>query len=335
MKISNSFRYEVGSALAAVAILAGCAGATSQLQLTAPSARGIAPSLWNTSQDGRSWMALDAEKQNLLYVSTDTNTNGYPDDVYVYSYPKAKLVGTLAGFVTPEGECVDKSGDVFITQTDAADIVEYAHGGTSPIATLSDTGWAPQACAIDPTTGNLAVTNVATSNGGGGSIAIYSNASGTPAYYTDLYLYRPYFCGYDDSGNLFIDGFRTAYGTFQFAELPKGSSSFANINLNKHLFTPGGVQWDGKHVSVGDQGEGYGSTVYQTNGAGGKVVGTTPLNNSCEVAQFWIDGHQLVAPTNDCNQSVAFYRYPAGGDATRTISGLENAIFAVAVSPKK
>ena len=64
---------------------------------------------------------------------------------------------------SPYGECVDKAGDVFVADfggnTGTPAILEYAHGGTKPIATLSDPGYYPESCSIDPTTGNLAVTN--------------------------------------------------------------------------------------------------------------------------------------------------------------------------------
>ena len=57
----------------------------------------------------RSWIAPAAKTQNLLYISDD-GTN----DVYVYSWPKGRLLGTLRGFSYPQGECVDRKGDVWI-----------------------------------------------------------------------------------------------------------------------------------------------------------------------------------------------------------------------------
>jgi hypothetical protein len=39
-------------------------------------------------------------------------------------------------------------------------IFEFEHGGTSPIAILDDSHWFIGACAIDPKTGDLAVTGV-------------------------------------------------------------------------------------------------------------------------------------------------------------------------------
>ena len=46
-----------------------------------------------------SWMALGANKDDLLYVSDQGSR-----DVYIFSYPQGALVGTLTGFVNPRGE---------------------------------------------------------------------------------------------------------------------------------------------------------------------------------------------------------------------------------------
>jgi hypothetical protein len=85
---------------------------------------------------------------DLLYITGGTN------EVYVFSYPDGKLVQTLTGLQNPNGECVDPSGDIYITQS-TGDIVEYAHGGGSPINTFY-AAYATYGCAVDPTTGNLA-----------------------------------------------------------------------------------------------------------------------------------------------------------------------------------
>ena len=67
----------------------------------------------------------------LLYVS-DIGA----EDVDVFSYPGGKQVGKLTGFSEPAGLCTDRKGDVFVVDSGSDRILEYAHGGTSPIATL-------------------------------------------------------------------------------------------------------------------------------------------------------------------------------------------------------
>ena len=85
------------------------------------------------------------------------------DSVFVFSYPGLSQVGTLKSLnYSAQGECVDSAGDVFIATSNASytgTIFEYAHGGSTPIAELSDPGY-PWGCAVDPTTGTLAVSNL-------------------------------------------------------------------------------------------------------------------------------------------------------------------------------
>ena len=172
----------------------------------------------------------------------------------VYSYPRGKVEGTLTGFDVPAGECSDRAGNVFITSFLASEIVEYAHGGTSPIATLSDPGEYPVGCSVDPTTGNLAVTNQLTTSYFAGDLAIYPNASGTPTTYTAPNFYYYFFCTYDNKGNLYVDGLSngTNSSTGQYAELPAGSSNLESITIDQDIY-PLGIQWDGKYVAIGAQ----------------------------------------------------------------------------------
>ncbi|HEY2474430.1 MAG TPA: hypothetical protein VGI19_06465, partial [Candidatus Cybelea sp.] len=265
-------------------------------------------------------MASGAHKKtDLLYVSNEGN-----DVVYVYSWPRTKLVGTLTGFVETAGECVDNAGDVWIVNEGESDILEYAHGGTSPIATLSDPENFPVDCSIDPTTGNLAVTNIENTRQGQGSVAIYRHAKGTPALYTDSGIYEYYFCGYDDKGNLYFDGKPSEGGGFQFAELPHGSKTFTNITLNQSIGFPGGVRWDGAHVAVGDQDA---AVIYQfaISGSNGTEVGTTPLTGSNDVVGFWIERPKVIGP-NAGSADVMIWKYPAGGTAIKTLYGQDTPV---------
>lgn len=332
MKISSSTRYAVGIMLAG-ALLVACSSGASQL---APSTAmqqsavglgtnvpqlGRIPGLppWSVAASaahrdhGRSWMAPDAKTNDLLYISSSLN-----GDVYVYSYPSDNLKGTLTGFSSPAGECVDKSGHVFITSKSG--ILEYAHGGTTPIATLKDAGLA-QGCSVDPKTGNLAVTNYSTTSSPQGNVAIYKDAKGSPTYRTDSKIYNEDSCGYDNAGNLFVDGQDISSGGLRLSEIPSGRTFFRNITLNQTITGAGGVQWDGKHLAVGNNVEGSG-TIYQfaIKGEKGTKVGSTPLKGSSGVMQFWIEQARVIGPELGPND-VGIWAYPAGGSAKKTITG--------------
>jgi hypothetical protein len=276
---------------------------------------GLSPSV--TQSLSASWMAPDATKADLLYVS-DQAKNG----LYVFTYPQGKPEGILTGFNSPTGLCADRAGHIFALNGYGAEVVEYAHGGKNPMATLSDSGEYPSGCSVDPTTGNLAVANYTSTTGGPGSISIYAHAKGNPQKYKSSNIHYFYFCGYDDSGNLFLDG--TNNGLFVLAELAKGKTTFTEITIHQSITTPGNVQWDGKHVAVGDQAN---PVVYQFTVRSGKAAnsGSTTLTGSNGIVQFWIQGTSIIGPVSH-NANVMIWNYPAGGNPKKTISPMGDPI---------
>ena len=307
-----------------IAWVAGCAGTQTGLtpsggavQPASSHLRWLAASMPARPDVRRSWMTPDAQKRDLLYVSDDTT-----DDVYVFSYPQGRLVGTLTGFSAPGGLCVDTHGDIFVPNVFTSVIQEFAHGGTSPIATLSEAdGSFPGACDVNRRNGDLAV-----SNGGDafahvrGGIAIYRDAAGTPA--SHRVMYHPYACGYDSRGNLFVDGEDEYFQNFQFDELPASGKRYREIALNQPIGLPGGVAWHGNSVAVGDV---YNAVIYQfsLSGSTGTLVGTTPLSGTSAVWDFELDNGKVVVPNfveeNQSSSALLSYEYPAGGSALRTI----------------
>lgn len=265
-----------------------------------------------------SWMDADAGKQDLLYVS---NVNG---TVTVYRYDDRSRVGKLTGFSRPKGACVDRNGDVYITDRVAEDIVEYQHGGTKPVAVLLDSGFQDYACSVDPSTGNLAVANPYQADGNAGGIAIYRHARGRPTLYRIGHEPNPQACAYDDLGDLLIasDYRRAGQQVVSLVYLPRRSSTFIHLNLYVSGSQREGVynvQWDGKYWAllyndniVRFQIEHDGRATYK---------GMTYLGGNDEgESRFWIvrlkdgsrgRGTQIVAaqPTE-----VLYWNYPSGGN---------------------
>ena len=258
--------------------------------------------------DRRSWMLPEAKREKLLYVSEEGGTR----EVYVFSYPQLKPVGELTGFSSPEGLCSDKIGDVFVTDVSANEITEFSHGGMSPIATLSDAGYEPFDCSVDPVTGNLAITNYRSSSNGPGNVAIYNDAKGNPTFYSDPNIYGYWGCGYDKTGNLFVDGYD---GNSDFAELPKGAGTF--IDLTLPFMTPGGIEWDGTYLSIGSaHGSSNGSVIYRVRRSGStvRIVSSVPLNEPggrrVSLRFFSINGKKVAATFNN---HIGTWSYPSGG----------------------
>ncbi|HEY1429625.1 MAG TPA: hypothetical protein VGF18_08630 [Candidatus Tumulicola sp.] len=269
----------------------------------------------------------NAKKGALLYIS-----DYVAGTVSLYSYPKLKPVGMLTGFSAPEGMCVDAASNVWVVDTGASKIVEYAHGATKPTTTLLDPGFFPVSCSVNPQTGDLAVGNIFTTRSvQPGNIALYKNASGSPSYYTTKSsgIYSVYFMAYDPKGNLFFDGANAqpSDGSFIYAEIPKKSNDVKVVTLTGAVFGfPGGVAWDGKHIAVGDQDN---AVVYQTQGS--KIVGSTPLTGSVDVVGYAISGKTLVGP-DGAKANAGVYDYAAGGSPTKVLSGFSDPLGA-AISP--
>jgi len=248
---------------------------------------------------------------SLLYVS-----NVGDSTVTVYAPTSGKPVSTLEVPPAPEGECTNSAGTVWIVNEDAAAIVEYAHDNTKEVAKLADPGNYPSGCSVSPKTGDLAVANIASNNGGpAGDLAIYADAKGSPTIYQNENIYRYYYCGYDSSGDLFVDGIQQD-GKFVFAELPSGASKLTVLTLKESISTPGGVEWDGKHITVGDAST---STIYQLSISGNtaSVVGTVGIKGG-NAAAYYVDGTDVVALIAGSSE-VGTWKYPAGGKPTSTL----------------
>lgn len=288
-----------------------------------------------------------AGKWDLLYVSNGSGT------VTVYRYWLRTLHQVLTGFRSPKGECVDRLGDVYITDARLKKIFEYQHGGAKPIKVLSDPGYVPYGCSISPATGDLAVANYSTTGRGAGDIAIYRHANGKPKFYPPIrYAPSPISCGYDDRGNLFVASLLNYSGYLyaSFAYLPKRSVTFvkvilSNIGSSGPFDLVSGLQWDGKYWAVEYEGsiqqysiDRQGNATYQ---------GETGLYyNNYSPGQFWItnfrggsgQGNQIVTVEQysyyerSSENIVRYWKYPAGGNSTGSITDYLNEPYGVTVS---
>ncbi len=138
--------------------------------------------------------------QNLLYIS-DEAVNA----VDVFTYPLGTAAGVLRQIHDPAGICSDKAGEVWVVNAPNR-ILKYAHGGKHPESTLEDADALRfQACSVDPTTGDLAVTDAGRA-GLAGSVVVFTGGKGTPHRFRSTDLSDVFFCAYDDKGKLFVDG---------------------------------------------------------------------------------------------------------------------------------
>ena len=236
--------------------------------------------------------------------------------VYVYTWPlpspSATPVATVTGLNSPQGECVGPGGVVFVTNSGGGSILVYSHNGTA-MPTISDTGAQPTGCAYDSGHGKLAVSNDA-----GGSIALYSGPCcnySSPTTITDPSFGQTYFLGFKPNSDLFVDG-KNSSGNVSYWKLPYPAYTVTQIGFTPSnlIGFPGGVQWDGHYMTVGDQ---LAGTVNRVNALGHLVAGgTTTLTgaSSCDVVQDFIGAgavpvgnpHRITGPEAACGVPVVF-----------------------------
>jgi hypothetical protein len=273
------------------------------------------------------WISPEAKSHSLLYVS-DPGTAS----VDVFTYPAMKEVGLLVGFTEPYTMCVNAAQDVYVPDLETSRVTEYAHGSITPMRTLDDHQGSSVGCAVDPKTGDLAVSNDFGPSSTPGNVIVYKGAKGTPTKYEAPGFTVCLFIGYDDAGNLFVDGYNPS--AVLLAELPSGGSAFKSISMNQKIGFPGGVAWDGEFLAVGDQ---LANTIYQFKVSGSKATeqGSTVLSGAVNVVQFWFTGRSAKHPQAtavvgaDASGDAAKWQYPAGGTPVKTIPGLSTPVGAV------
>jgi hypothetical protein len=322
---------------AVAALLAGCSGA--QLPIGTPDAVSQTRAIATHANRGASWMLPEAKMQDLLYVSSSTATGGY--QVTVFSYPGGRQVGMLS-VSGANGLCSDKAGNVYIVED--PDVVEYAHGGTYPIATFDDLLFPTNGCAVDPTTGDLAVA------GGNypenAKVAIFTRPKSPPAVYSWGPDITFAWCSYDAQGNLFTNGRNFRQGESGLVELSKGSSRLQTINVqNGSIHGGGAIQWDGTYLALvkvhGGLKKSRPATIYQLqiSGQSGTIVNAVQLNGSLgsEVGfensvQVWIEKNTIVSPRTTGGNRAGLWQYPAGGNPFRGNARVNYPIYGLTVS---
>jgi|HubBroStandDraft_4_1064222.scaffolds.fasta_scaffold00006_149 hypothetical protein len=292
-----------------------------------------------------SWISpeLARAKSPVLFVS-DSGTA----DVYVYSLPALKVIGTVTGFSQPQGECSDNKGNVWVTDTRAQTIYELDHHGRLENE-LSDTTGYPAACAWDPTTGNMAVMDIFGINSSSGDVLIYTKGSQTGRFQnTKQFFYN--FGSYDASGNLFFDG-RDENGNFILSELSKGAKSPHTLSVSGGtIYFPGMVQWiTTKHdLLIGDQscGNVYVSCLYNVavSKSAATITGKINLEDAsggsiCDLIQGVKYGNAIAGSDyNFCGSSPSstnLWPYPGGGSPTNQNAGTDLVPVGAAISNPK
>jgi hypothetical protein len=290
----------------------GCAGVRSALPAsTTPTSFGAA-----------------AKSGSLLYV-----INRRPNAlVEVVTFPEGKDVGTLPNYGYATGVCSDASGNVWVPyfKNEHVMVAEFAHGGKRPIAKLTTPLRGANGCAVDSKTGNLAVLSTAGINGSGGEILVWKNAKGKPIAHQTAFEAEA--AGYDDHGNLFVDG--VIGSGFSFGELAQGASQVHYVKIEHAEVSLGSVQWDGTYVAVaGAEQRRHPIFRLQVSHFVAHVVETVQLRGVPYQAYFWTNGSTVVA-TERNTRHLGIWSYPTGGAPSAMLTGFHDA-GSLAMSPAR
>jgi len=314
----------------AAVLLTACGG--SQPPIGAAGAMPQSHAIATHGAHGKSWMLPEAKNSDLVYAASRAETL-----IYVYSYPGMKLVGQIPDTNGELGLCSDSAGNVFVTNSFTNTIDEYTHGGTNPIATFSEDpykGAAPRGCAVDPSSGALAVANEA----GSTQVAVFPQGSSAATYYSVDGITSSYFCVYDARGDLFVDG--APYGSnsgFGLAELAAAQSTFSVLTIDKKVETPGALQWDGKHITLASISNSD-NLVYRVRvyGSSAHVIGTTALQHAKHIGQSWFLKNKILAPFASLHGSKASFigswPYPKGGAVKSLVEAPRVELYGLTVS---
>lgn len=253
----------------------------------------------------------------LLYAS-----DWKAGEIFVFTYPAGTLVQTIADDEYPLGLCSDAGGNVWVMNFNGGydQVVEFAHGGSTPIRMLDDPNSEPRGCSVDPLTGDLAVVNSEPP-----TVVVYPpNTTGQPQTYAAGIDY-PFACAYDAKGDLFVDGYRLKGGDhFGLAELPYGGARFVRVAVMATVGLPGNIQWDGSDLAVGDftsPGAIYRLKIEQRKKIAtlaGTITLDGPDRQPPEGVEFWLDDGTAIMPfgTEKNINKIGFWSYPEGGYAT-------------------
>jgi hypothetical protein len=291
--------------MGAAALFAGCGA---QNAATLPQAHSTAHSRAR---------GTSASYADLLYVTAGNQ------GVAVLTYPQGKFLEYISNDAV--GLCSDASGNVWLT-TYSGYAVEYAHGGSTPIADLY-VGFPAFVtdCSVDATTGSVALIVPSTP---GGFVMVFPPSGGTGIQYTTPFTSSH--CAYDNNGNLFIAGFAVTSDDLKIAELPKGGSNFSTLSIDKTGKADGSIHWDGKYMAVSTQAsEGHVVYRFTVQGSQATVVQTVRFTRQV-TGFFWIQGHVLIAARrvrgDRFNPAIALWHYPRGGRAFSVLGQWGDAI---------
>lgn len=254
-------------------------------------------------------------------------SGSFPSSVYVLDF-KGKVASTLTrGLNVPQGLATDSSGNLYVANLDAGNILVFKppYSG-APKTIADDPGAAPLDVAIDDK-GDLAVTNLSVSSGNGNVALYHSGATSPSSIVSSPNFQQPQYCAFDKHGNLFLDNLQRArsgngvsitmgeivggvHGT-SIAQLKTSSPIDTNGAGSIQVTTAGGIALD-NYVTPGGQG----GNIYTYGSPKHRDLGTPDVLHLTGSIQpltfaFLVGDRQLVTADYSLDAAQVF-TYPGG-----------------------
>ena len=243
--------------------------------------------------------------------------------VHVYNSLGTQLA-QLTGFFEPQGMSSDAKGSLYVADTGNQRVQIYAAGFTGQPATLADPVGFPSDVDSYSAGQIVAVANIYNAPCcAQGSVSFFNRGTLVNTI-SDPILAKAYFCAFDASGNLYVDGI-DVNNNFVVGEIIGGAHGrrYTPLATTNHILSPGGIQiTTSGQVAILDQ---NGATIYTYdaphNGSLGSPVATTKLMQSNHAVAFAFTRTMAHVYTADAGIFASQeFMYPAGGDAIATIN---------------
>ncbi len=322
------------TASAALALLAGCSGGSSQMSPVAlgqisgvgsQSAQAVSGSKLLGQPATRSFFNPSATGKPLIFAADDSHS---VVDIFLQAKGNAQVGQIVGDIYGPVGLATDAAGNVYVVNQYSGLISIFAPPYTKPPKlTLDDGASSTPADVAVSARGLVAVANF-------NSTVSFFRANSTKPCVTvgDPKFGAILHDAFDDGGDLYIDG-SVGAGVFTVGKIRGGcnATKIEKLSTGNVIGLAGGIKVDKcDRIAIGDY---RGDVIYTynrpTNGSLGNPVTTTPLMSGPYAFAFAASGQRLYVANG---RTIEEYAYPAGGAVIASIS-ISSSSHGVAVTP--
>jgi sugar lactone lactonase YvrE len=249
---------------------------------------------------GSGWLSPAAKRcANKLYVSS--YRLNYVAIYCTRGHNQAPIGKITNGINGPEGANIDRKGNLYVTNTSANTVTEYAPGSLTPSFTYSAGLGNPAGVATDAQA-NVYVTSLSPS-----SLEVFPQASNTPSRkITDMPF--PIDVALDPSGDAYVTTYTSSFQSGEILEYSPGSSQGKNLGIVTEA--PGGIALDSSGDIVTADQRLPGVLVFPPGKTSPKK---TFAQNTLDPDPVRLDRRELHAYVGDSvGNAVYVYDYPSG-----------------------